>query len=175
MKVAPLQPESIVFDEVSIQVQYDDEKNCIVAPDFDFQDVEFDCVVSHSDENENSEGITSRLISVGVQINNISGKISPYKVDVKASGVFRWLDKQTDPTKRMNLVVVNGASLLYGAIREMVLNVTSRSVAGALTLPSFNFVDAAPSSATKAVALSEETLANTMVKPKTGRVSSTPE
>lgn len=140
-----LQPENIVFDNVSVQVEYDDEKNCIAAPDFDFQDVEFECGISHSDEKDHEDGITSRLVSVQIRLNNCSGKKTPYKIDIKVSGIFRWLLKSTSPVERKNLVVVNGATILYGAIREMVLSITSRSVAGALTLPSFNFADAAPS------------------------------
>ncbi|WP_167769427.1 hypothetical protein [Thioalkalivibrio halophilus] len=35
-----------------------------------------------------------------------------------------------------------GAALVYGAIREMVTNITSRSLAGPLTLPTPSFVGA---------------------------------
>jgi preprotein translocase subunit SecB len=39
--------------------------------------------------------------------------------------------------------LVNGASLLYGAVREMVSTITSRSAHGPLLLPSLNFQDLA--------------------------------
>ena len=41
--------------------------------------------------------------------------------------------------RRQELIRVNGASLLYGAIREMILNITSRSLKGPLILPTVSF------------------------------------
>ncbi len=45
----------------------------------------------------------------------------------------------------LDLIVVNGASMIYGSIREMISNVTSRSMAGPLLLPSLSFIDSKPS------------------------------
>lgn len=147
MKVAPLQPETIVFDEISAIAQYDEKNNCIMAPDFDFEGVFFNVDVGHGDINpvHSNDKITKMLVAVRVQIENNSGVIAPYKINVKVSGIFKWLNNTTDPVERKDLMVVNGASMLYGTIREMVLSLTSRSVAGAMTLPSFNFLDEKPS------------------------------
>jgi len=41
--------------------------------------------------------------------------------------------------KVQHSVQLAGASLLYGAIREMVLNITSRSAKGVLMMPTLNF------------------------------------
>jgi preprotein translocase subunit SecB len=45
--------------------------------------------------------------------------------------------------ERRVLALVNGASLLYGTVREMVSSITSRSAHGPLLLPSLNFQDLA--------------------------------
>ena len=44
--------------------------------------------------------------------------------------------------RREDLIKVNGAGILFGAIREMVLTVTSRSLKGPLLLPTLNFQQA---------------------------------
>lgn len=43
--------------------------------------------------------------------------------------------------KREQLAFVNGLSLLYSALREMLLTVTGRCAQGALCLPTLNFAD----------------------------------
>jgi preprotein translocase subunit SecB len=149
MKVSPLQPESIVFDNVCVQVRFDQDNNCLTAPDFDFQGVNFNCDVGHGDIEVGDDVDQSQrmLVSIRVQVENQSGKLAPYKLDVKVSGIFKWLDTETEPILRKDLMVVNGAAILYGSVREMVLTITSRSIPGALTLPSFNFIDDKPSDA----------------------------
>jgi preprotein translocase subunit SecB len=44
--------------------------------------------------------------------------------------------------RREELIKVTGASLLYGAVREMILNVTSRSLKGPFLLPTVSFIEA---------------------------------
>lgn len=147
MNIAPLQPDSIVFEDVSVQVRLNEQNTCTMAPGFNFQGVNFSCEVGHGniEKNEGGDGPYAMLVSVRLQIDNASGNPAPYNVHVKVSGIFNWLEKSTEEIARKDLIVVNGASILYGAIREMVLSITSRSIAGALTLPSFNFLDNKPS------------------------------
>ncbi|MBW3513006.1 MULTISPECIES: protein-export chaperone SecB [unclassified Janthinobacterium] len=147
MKVAVLQPKGIVFQEVSIQVNLDENENPVETNNFDFAGVQISCEVGYADpDNENNvDNKASMLVSIALTIANQEGKKAPYNVKVAATGIFAWLDKKTPDHERRDLTVVNGASILYGSIREMVLNVTSRSLSGSLLLPSFNFIDHKPS------------------------------
>ena len=73
------------------------------------------------------------------------GNQAPYQVQASINGVVRMhlpkVDGQDD--ERRVRALVNGVSLLYGVIREMVTNITSRSVHGQLLLPSLSFADLA--------------------------------
>nr|WP_250207817.1 protein-export chaperone SecB [Curvibacter sp. CHRR-16] len=70
---------------------------------------------------------------------------APYNIQISVRGIVRMhltqADRQTE--ERRVRALVNGASLLYGAVREMVSTVTSRSAHGPLLLPSLNFSDLA--------------------------------
>ena len=74
-----------------------------------------------------------------------AGKEAPYQIQVSVSGVVRMHLSQADgqAEERRVRALVNGVSLLYGVIREMVSNITSRSVHGQLLLPSLSFADLA--------------------------------
>lgn len=63
-----------------------------------------------------------------------------YDFEFHVVGVVEVSD-QTPAEKRQAFAAVNGLSLLYGAAREMLLNVTARSVFGPLNLPSLNFTE----------------------------------
>jgi preprotein translocase subunit SecB len=147
MKVAPLQPKGIAFEEISIQCARDENGSSIPAIDFDFQNVRLQCEVGHADFEEDADLPTgdSMLVSVRLKIENTEGKLAPYTVNVAVSGLFKWLLKGVTGEKRKDLIVVNGATILYGAIREMTLNVTSRSASGPMLLPAVNFEDNRPS------------------------------
>jgi len=84
------------------------------------------------------------LITLNFGIDNKTGKKAPYDIEVGVIGVFNVLPS-LPIEKREDLVTVNGASILYGVIREIVLSLTSRFAEGPLTLPGMNFEDTAPS------------------------------
>ena len=64
---------------------------------------------------------------------------APYEINVTTHGLVRVLCQEQP--RRKELALVNGASLLFGSVREMVTNITSRSLNGAFLLPTFNFLD----------------------------------
>lgn len=70
---------------------------------------------------------------------------APYQVVVSVRGVVRMhLTQASDQAEERRVrALVNGVSLLYGVVREMVSNITSRSVHGQLLLPSLSFADLA--------------------------------
>jgi preprotein translocase subunit SecB len=147
MKIAPLQPKGIAFEEVSISCEFNDDGLPIQAIDFDFENVRLSCEVGHTEYEEDATTPTgdSLLVSVRLRIENVDGKKAPYRVNIAVSGLFKWLNKQTPPELRRDLMVVNGATILYGSIREMTLTLTSRYVSGPMLLPAVNFEDNKPS------------------------------
>ena len=64
-----------------------------------------------------------------------------YDIDIHVVGIIEVVGELPEKT-RDQIVQVNGLALLYGAAREMVLNVTARSVFGPFCLPSINFLEA---------------------------------
>jgi preprotein translocase subunit SecB len=71
-----------------------------------------------------------------------------YTGDVHSVGIFR-VAEQWPADKVQSLVEVNGVGILYGAIRELVLNLTARGPWPPLLLNAFSFVPDAAVSATK--------------------------
>jgi preprotein translocase subunit SecB len=70
---------------------------------------------------------------------------APYNIQIAVRGVVRMhlMQANGQAEERRVRALVNGASLLYGAVREMVNTVTSRSTHGPFLLPSLNFQDLA--------------------------------
>lgn len=149
MRIAPLQPEALVFEKINIETVLNEDGSPTLAPGFDFQGVNFGCSVEHGELNSTEPNSVDNddtvLVRIDVQIDNHSGKPAPYAIRIVAVGIFHWLDKKVGAEERIDLIVVNGASMLYASARELVLSLTSRSVPGALLLPSFNFLDSKPS------------------------------
>ena len=62
----------------------------------------------------------------------------PYALDLRMVGQFV-VDEGLEHDRVEHLVAVNGASLLYSALREIVLMATGRSAWGSVQLPTMNF------------------------------------
>jgi preprotein translocase subunit SecB len=70
---------------------------------------------------------------------------APYAARLVVSGYFEVAD--TYPLDRAaQLVEITGASILYGACREMLINLTARAPHGQLSLPSVSFIETAEDS-----------------------------
>jgi preprotein translocase subunit SecB len=61
-----------------------------------------------------------------------------YEVEIHALGVVE-MSGDVPAEKRETLAVVNGLGILYGACREMLMNVTARSLFGPCSIPSLSF------------------------------------
>ena len=68
----------------------------------------------------------------------------PYEGHLVIQGLFRVHEKYTHDADR--LIHITGASILYGAAREMLANLTARSANGMISLPSVSFMDASANS-----------------------------
>lgn len=84
------------------------------------------------------------IINLGVRkgANDIDEK-GTYAFEISVSGIFE-SDKalyDKDPEKAVSIVKVNGTSMLLGAVRELVLQLTSRGPFPPYTIPALSFVD----------------------------------
>ncbi|OQC18061.1 hypothetical protein [Candidatus Skiveiella danica] len=68
-------------------------------------------------------------------------KFSPYKIDIAVDGVVAIPKGAEQLAPPEDLAAVNGASLLWSAVREQVLSLTARMPAGSVMLPTVHFHD----------------------------------
>lgn len=80
-----------------------------------------------------------RLVLTVVITSPNPAKLFAYESEVQIQGVFQVGQGFPEEQKEV-LALVNGFSLLYSAVREMVLNITARSVYGAINLPTLSFM-----------------------------------
>lgn len=66
------------------------------------------------------------------------GELFPYTVHTEVEGIFE-LDSAEPQDEQKQIVAVNGASLLVGAIREQILSLTARHQYGPVLIPSLSF------------------------------------
>ncbi|WP_161499905.1 protein-export chaperone SecB [Rhodoferax sp. TS-BS-61-7] len=85
---------------------------------------------------------TNFMVSLIVRVKNQEGKICPYALDVELVA-FVDVSPKLSTARREDLATVNGLAIAYGAVRELVTNLTSRMEYGPLTLPGVNFQDQA--------------------------------
>jgi preprotein translocase subunit SecB len=96
-------------------------------------------------------------VSLTLRVGSKKDSLAPYQVQVSVRGVVRMHLTQASGQveERRDRALVNGVSLLYGVVREMVSNITSRSAHGQLLLPSLNFADLASHKAGNAAVASK--------------------
>jgi preprotein translocase subunit SecB len=78
------------------------------------------------------------LVRLDVQFKAESASsIVPYLGEIAVVGTFV-IDPEYPESKLMDLVYMNGGSLLYGMAREILCNITSRGIHGPLLLPTLD-------------------------------------
>lgn len=149
MKASPVQMLQLFFKKVD--VEFDPQHAPAEVPNpltnvFTFDGVTLSTEVTLSEAELNHERGQLYAVSLRLMVQNEGGedptvKFSPYKLDVAADALIlisKGAEKLDLPE---NLATVNGASLLWSAIREQVLNITSRMQAGPVMLPTVHFHD----------------------------------
>ena len=127
LKASPLRIVTQDFSEVSVQAQHDSEDGANTL------DVNTTLLPV-----EGQDRAWVLLLSVRVGADS-EGKRPPYLAQVEVSGCYEVHDSYSGDPER--LVRITGASILYGAAREMLCTVTSRCEHGMLTLPSVSFFE----------------------------------
>lgn len=99
--------------------------------------------------------------------------LAPYQIQVSVRGVVRMHLTQASgqAEERRVRALVNGVSLLYGVVREMVSNITSRSAHGQLLLPSLSFADLASHKAEDSTVATAPALEKPKLKARKSAVS----
>jgi preprotein translocase subunit SecB len=145
MKASPIQTESIIYGEISVTPMMPQGDEAIQADGFDWDDVDMEIGIKHSVlKKENGVLAFPIMLRLSIPNGEDSLKKAPYSLSVSVIGGFAYhgdlpVEKATD------IVVVNGLSILYSSLREMIINITSRMLHGPLYLPGANFMDHAPS------------------------------
>lgn len=150
MKPAPVQLLQVMFKKVSVEW---DERHAPQEPPnpftttFMFDGVDLTTEFSIGELDLNHERGRMYLVSLRLAVDNEpredkeDQKYSPYLIDVEARGVVLIPNGAEKLAPPEDLAAVNGASLLWSALREQVLTVSSRMMAGQVMLPTMNFLD----------------------------------
>lgn len=146
MQLSPLQLLEYTFDGVSVIPVEGYVADPAFAPGLVFFPgklaISADTGLALLDEKEKYSDFGVKLT---LRVGPKEGAQAPYNIQVSVRGTVRMhltlVDGQAE--ERRVRALVNGASLLYGAVREMVSTISSRSVHGPLLLPSLNFQDLA--------------------------------
>lgn len=141
MRPSQLQLLDLVYLGIKITTRAPAEGEVENLP-FDFNGVQITEGVDLSilDENKDNPRQFALKFRIALENENEKGKAAPYDVDIEVAGVFSIISDMP-AADRDDFVRVNGCAVLYGAIRDQVLTLTSRSARGPLMLPTVNFLD----------------------------------
>jgi hypothetical protein len=78
-------------------------------------------------------------LEVAVGDSDDGSSVAPYRIHGQIVGVFEIDPTSEDPAEVATVVGVNGASMLYSALREYLLLLSSRGPWGSFQLPTWNF------------------------------------
>jgi preprotein translocase subunit SecB len=151
MRPSPLRIDTLKFVHIDVSPRitpdYSEIGELSPVREYNFNGARVNTHLEHAVAQEDQESpVDQFLVVLRIELTNEGENPPPYLVDVKCIGYFTMAKIFSDErTKRIDTGVVNGASLLYGAVREMVSSVTSRSWYGELVLPTASFAEYAPS------------------------------
>lgn len=142
MRPSIIQLKRVFFQRFEVEVIEPSEGTAqIEAEDFDFEGITFRISLdAQSGMTGDVVDPKTYFIILRVAIDQDEKKPAPYKIDVSALGIID-ISEVIEPAKRRDLALVNGASLVYGAIRELVTTVTARCIPGPFILPTTDFRD----------------------------------
>lgn len=150
MKPSPVQLMQLMFKHVRVDLDADHPPVGEINPlttVFNFEGVSLSSEVGIGEADMQHERGRLYFVELRAMVDNAlnphaeNQKFSPYKIDVALEGLVlipKGAERLGDPE---DLAAVNGASFLWGAMREQVLAITSRMRAGPIVMPSVGFHD----------------------------------
>ena len=149
MQLSPLQLDEIRFLSTRIEPRIlpDLENPGEKYEPYQFHNTKFSCTIEHVNATESDESPETKfIVAMTITLPDEGESPPPYIIHIRCVGYFSILKSAfPDFTRRYDVGVVNGASLLYGSIREQISNITARSWYGPLILPTMSFQTYAPS------------------------------
>lgn len=141
MRASPLQLKHLLFTHIFIEPEVPFEQaSTVSAGEFSFEGVNFHVNLTSSSAEGQENDPRDYMVKLNVAISNEQDTHAPYKINFGVAGLFS-ISEKVEIKDRNNIITVNGASLLYGAIREQVATITSRSYLGTMVLPTMDFRD----------------------------------
>lgn len=143
MKVSPVQLGAYLISRVSVEPREPVSLTPIpLTKDdiVDWQGVNLQSNVEFGWGDGQGDNPRAFVVRLRLRIANESGKPAPYNVDLESVGYFELLG-EIPLEDREGIAKVNGASLLFSALRELLFSLTTRFPKGPLVLPSVNFHD----------------------------------
>lgn len=142
MAQPPLRLDNYFFTKSAVEVNEAFEPEKLEKPITNMvSDVTLDIESSKNEQNEKNY----RIRLVVREVVSKEGPL-PYLVDMGVTGFFT-VANTFDHADLDHLVQVNGASMLYGAVREHVLGITGRFPFGPYQLPTIHLAGALPKQA----------------------------
>lgn len=160
MNIAPIQMVELSFRKLSAEVDFDHLPDGSEPRDAHslLENVGMRTQVRTQKLERDDPRGTPHFVTLRILIDNErheeepDQRFSPYLIDVEAGAVVvlaPGIERLGDPE---DLLAVNGPALVWGSIREQVMNLTARMPAGPALLPSVNFHDLRKSAKAKEAA-----------------------
>jgi len=125
---SPLQLEHMVYERIEIAALPGHEPGAIVN-------------VKSAVSLGSTKDLKSWRVRLTVTVSRDEEPTPPYAINIVASGAFAPVSVEDSPERIAKLVGVTGSSILYSAVRELVLLLTGRGQYGPFMLPTQSFVN----------------------------------
>jgi len=134
MKPSPLQLESYVFTRIHMDACEDPK--CLTNEDAGQFLVNTQC-------QQHNEERSRWMVTIKVSIHQKDGaQCPPYLFDIEVVGFFQ-VAEEYPAEKNAPMVRANAPAVLFGAVREMIANITARGPYPKFDLPTVTFIDEA--------------------------------
>jgi preprotein translocase subunit SecB len=130
MQSPPLQLKACYFNKVSVLTRPESELRAV-----DRVDIDLDVLCRQREDDP-----LSWFVFLYVTITPMAGAKAPFSGDFEVMGTFNIPPELSGPSAH-KLVYINGATILYGAVREMLCMITSRTFYASLLLPTVSFLN----------------------------------
>jgi preprotein translocase subunit SecB len=161
VKPSPIQLLQLIFKHVKVELDplhLPPEIPNPLTSVFTFDGVSIQTEVGVGESDPDHERGRMFFLELRVVVDNLTNpeaadqKYAPYKLDVAVQGVVLVPEGAEKLGPPEDLAAVNGAVMLWSAVREQVLSITSRMHAGPVMLPTVHFHDLKQGSTDKAQA-----------------------